>query len=81
MTGLRNSTITDPIPVNTVTWRRTPNTEEVRARLAAYLPEKNAVPESIQEGGSDSFGRRVEGLLAEGVPGWLGEDPAQPTAK
>ncbi|MXY68552.1 MAG: sulfatase [Acidobacteriia bacterium] len=55
--------------------------EEVRARLAAYLPEKNAVPESIQEGGSDSFGRRVEGLLAEGVPGWLGEDPAQPTAK
>lgn len=55
--------------------------EEVRARLAAYLPKKNAVPKSIQEGGSDSFGRKVEGLLAEGVPGWLGEDPAQPTVE
>ncbi|MDE0107151.1 MAG: sulfatase [Bryobacterales bacterium] len=55
--------------------------EEVRARLAAYLPEKNAVPKAIQEGGSDSFGRKVKGLLAEGVPGWLGKDPAQPAVK
>lgn len=55
--------------------------DEVRARLAAYLPKKNAVPKSIQEGGSDSFGRKVEGLLAEGVPSWLGKDPRQPTVK
>ena len=55
--------------------------EEVRARLAAHLPKTNAVPESIEGGGSDSFGRKVEGLLAEGVPGWLGKDPAQPTVK
>ena len=55
--------------------------KEVRARLAAYLPKKNAVPKSIQEGGSDSFGRKVEGLLAEGVPAWLGKDPGKPTAK
>lgn len=55
--------------------------EEVRARLAAYLPKNNAVPKPIQEGGSDSFGRKVEGLLAEGVPGWLGKDPTQHTAE
>lgn len=55
--------------------------KEIKARLAAYLPKKNAVPKSIQEGGSDSFGRKVEGLLAEGVPGWLGKDPAQPTVE
>lgn len=55
--------------------------EAVRARLAAYLPKKNAIPKSIQEGGADSFGRKVEGLLAEGVPVWLGKDPARPTVK
>ncbi len=58
-----------------------PNYEEVKARLAAYLPKKNAVPKSIEEGGSDSFGRKVEKLLADGVPAWLGKDPAQSTAR
>ena len=55
--------------------------KQVRARLAAHLPKKNAVPKSIQEGGADSFGRKVEGLLAEGIPAWLGKDPGKPTAK
>ena len=52
--------------------------ERVKARLAAFLPKKNSVPSSIEDGGTDSFGRKVEGLLAKGVPAWLGKDPARP---
>ena len=52
----------------------------VKARLAAYLPERNAMPKSIGEGGSDSFARKAERLRVEGVPAWLGKDPAQPSA-
>ena len=48
---------------------------EVKERLAAYVPEKNAVPASIKNGGLDSFGRKVEMLRAEGVPDWLGKVP------
>ena len=55
--------------------------EPVKARLAAHLPKENAVPKSIEDGGSDSFGRKVERLVATGVPTWLGKDPAQPTVQ
>ena len=49
----------------------------VKKRLAAYVPKRNAVPDSIKNGGSDSFGRKVEMLRAKGVPDWLGKHPAQ----
>ncbi len=54
-----------------------PKYSQVKEGLAAYVPKKNVVPISIQKGGSDSFGHKVERLRAEGVPDWLGKDPAQ----
>ena len=58
-----------------------PKYSEVKERLAAHVPEKNAVPSSIENGGLDSFGRKVERLLAEGLPDWLGKDPQRAGAK
>ena len=55
--------------------------DQVKARLAAFFPEKNTVPRSIEDGGTDAFGRKVERLASEGVPAWLGKDPAQPDAQ
>ena len=58
-----------------------PDYAAVKERLAAYMPKRNAVPASIESGGADSFGRKVEKLRSEGVPEWLGEDPERAVGK
>ena len=57
-----------------------PSLNQVKQRLAAYLPTKNVVPRSIQDGGTDSYGRKYERLLSDGVPNWLGKVPASGNA-
>jgi iduronate 2-sulfatase len=47
----------------------------IKEELRAYMPKNDAVPISMKDGGTDSFGRKVEKLHSEGVPDWLGNDP------
>ena len=58
-----------------------PGYASVKSELAAYLPKKNVVPEAMQSGGLDSYGKKVEMLRAEGVPEWLGKEPAKPAGR
>ena len=43
-------------------------------KLGAYMPKNDAVPTSMKDGGTDSFGRKVEKLRSEGIPDWLGTE-------
>ena len=45
---------------------------KVKQRLGNHLPKKNIVPKSIEEGGTDSLGKKIDRLETNGVPEWLG---------
>jgi hypothetical protein len=57
-----------------------PKYAKIKERFKKYLPTKNTLPASMKDGGLDSFGKRVERLRTDGIPEWLGKDPAK-TAK
>ena len=52
-----------------------PKLASVKQKLEACVPTVNAVPASIKDGGTDSYGRKFERLRKEGVPDWLGRVP------
>jgi iduronate 2-sulfatase len=52
-----------------------PKYARIKKNLAASLPKNDALPTSMEDGGTDSFGRKVERLLSAGVPDWLGKVP------
>ena len=52
----------------------------IKRKLGGYLPTKNVVPKSIEDGGTDTYGRKYERLHAEGVPAWLGKVPSKTLA-
>lgn len=52
-----------------------PKWTSIKKKLAKFLPEDNVVPKSIQEGGTDSYGKKFEMLRHDGVPDWLGTTP------
>ena len=58
-----------------------PKFASIKKKLGAYMPTRNVVPKSIQEGGTDSYGRKYQRLLDEGVPDWLGIVPTESPAK
>ncbi len=53
----------------------------IKEKLGTYMPTNDAVPASMKDGGTDSFGRRVEMLRTKGVPEWLGTEPANLSEK
>ncbi|MFK8113674.1 MAG: sulfatase-like hydrolase/transferase [Rubripirellula sp.] len=53
-----------------------PQWTSIKEKLRAHMPTKNVVPTSIQNGGTDSYGRKFERLRDEGVPAWLGKVPS-----
>ena len=55
-----------------------PKLASIKKKLSGYLPAENVVPKSIEDGGTDSYGKRFEKLRDEGVPAWLGLVPQQP---
>lgn len=58
-----------------------PERARIKEKLGAYMPKNDAVPTSMKDGGTDSFGRKVETLRSEGVPTWLGTEPARSPEK
>jgi len=52
-----------------------PERARIKEKLGAFMPKNDAVPTSMKDGDTDSFGRKVEKLRSEGVPDWLGSDP------
>ena len=52
-----------------------PKVAGIKKKLAGYMPTDNVVPKSIEDGGTDSYGKRFERLRDEGVPAWLGRVP------
>lgn len=48
----------------------------VKERLAKAIPTRNKKPSSLESGGNDSYGRKYEMLREQGVPVWLGAEPA-----
>jgi iduronate 2-sulfatase len=54
-----------------------PKLASIKKKLGAYMPTNNVVPTSIKEGGTDSYGRKYARLRNEGIPEWLGDDPAR----
>ena len=57
-----------------------PKFARIKERLRKHLPTNNYLPSSMRDGGLDSFGKKVEKLRSEGIPEWLGKDPAKPVA-
>ena len=54
-----------------------PQHARIKKELGAYMPKSNVLPTEMKDGGTDTFGRKVERLRSEGVPDWLGKDPAK----
>ena len=54
-----------------------PALASIKKRLAASLPTTNLMPDSLKDGGQDSYGSRYQQLRDNGVPPWLGKVPAQ----
>ena len=52
-----------------------PKWANIKKKLRQSLPTKNVVPKSIQDGGTDSYGKKFQRLQNEGVPEWLGTVP------
>jgi len=52
-----------------------PKIASIKKKLGDHMPKKNVVPKSIQDGGTDSYGKRFEKLRDDGVPTWLGKVP------
>jgi arylsulfatase A-like enzyme len=67
-------------PLEHVNQAANPKSAKIKQRLKKYLPTKNTLPSTMKDGGLDSYGKRVERLKTEGIPEWLGKDPAK-TAK
>ena len=61
-----------------ITTRYIRDPRKLKEKMRKFLPAVNVVPASMKDGGSDSFGKKVERLRNGGVPDWLGKDP--PTA-
>jgi iduronate 2-sulfatase len=53
-----------------------PRLASIKKKLGDYLPEVNVMPQSLRDGETDTYGRKVERLKAEGVPQWLGLIPS-----
>jgi arylsulfatase A-like enzyme len=51
-----------------------PRYARIKEKLAAYMPKNDVLPTSMKDGGTDSFGKKVRKLRAEGVPAWLGKE-------
>ncbi len=58
-----------------------PKYARIRKKLGAYMPKNDAMPSSMKDGGTDSFGRKVEKLRSDGVPDWLGTETVRPPKK
>ncbi|MDB4459054.1 sulfatase-like hydrolase/transferase [bacterium] len=67
-------------PLEHINQTANPKFAKIKARLRKYLPTKNVLPSSMEDGGLDSYGKRVDRLRTEGIPEWLGKDPSE-TAK
>ena len=52
-----------------------PRLASIKKKLGAYMPTTNVMPESLQNGETDTYGRKVVRLQTEGVPEWLGRIP------
>ena len=52
----------------------------IKEKLAAYLPVKNVVPKSLKDGGTDTYGRKLQSLRTQGIPDWLGLVPVNAAA-
>ena len=48
-----------------------PKLASIKKKLGDFMPKNNVVPKSIEDGGTDSYGKRYERLRDEGVPVWL----------
>ena len=57
-----------------------PDLARIKEKLGAYLPKNDVVPDSIKEGETDSLGKKVQQLRSDGIPSWLGKDPAKGTS-
>lgn len=53
-----------------------PKLASIKRKLGNSMPKVNVVPTSIENGGTDAYGRKLERLQTEGVPEWLGKIPA-----
>jgi arylsulfatase A-like enzyme len=53
-----------------------PKLASIKKKLAAHMPSTNVMPESLQDGETDTYGRKVERMQADGVPEWLGRIPS-----
>ena len=49
-----------------------PRFARIKEKLGASMPTKNVVPTSMDDGGTDSFGKKVEKLRNRGCPGMAG---------
>lgn len=49
-----------------------PELASIKQKMAASLPKRNVMPDSLKEGGTDAYGRRFQQLRDEGIPEWLG---------
>jgi len=58
-----------------------PEHARIKEKLAASMPKNDAVPTSMKDGSTDSFGRKVEKLRSEGIPTWLGTEPSRSPEK
>jgi iduronate 2-sulfatase len=63
-------------PLEHVNQASNPKYTKIKERFKKYLPTKNTLPSTMKDGGLDSYGKRVERLKNEGIPEWLGKDPA-----
>jgi iduronate 2-sulfatase len=52
-----------------------PKFASIKTKLGAAMPATNVVPEEIEKGETDSYGRKYKMLRDEGVPDWLGTMP------
>ncbi len=52
-----------------------PKLASIKKKLGDYMPDANVMPESLQKGETDAYGRKVERLQTDGVPEWLGRIP------
>jgi len=63
-------------PLEHVNQSANPKFAKIKERLKKYLPTKNTLPPTMKDGGLDIYGKRVVRLQTEGIPEWLGKDPA-----
>jgi iduronate 2-sulfatase len=53
-----------------------PRLASIKSKLGDSMPDENVMPKALLDGDTDTYGRKVERLKKEGVPGWLGRIPS-----